>query len=43
MIIDHAFKQNQNKKPKIPGGWENGFPDSKFEIVNRSNYLDFIT
>lgn len=31
-----------NQKKKIPGYFSKNYPDAKFMIVNKSNYLDFI-
>lgn len=39
----YEFKWNAKKKIKAPGGWRNGYPDAKFDVVNTDNYLDFIT
>lgn len=30
-------------KPKIPKLWQSAYPDSSFELINRQNYLNFIT
>lgn len=37
------FKWNANKKSKIPTAFAKSYPDATFEVVNRKNYLDFIT
>jgi len=37
------FKWNSNKKSKMPTAFAKGYPDATFEVVNRKNYLDFIT
>ena len=37
------FKWSKNGKAKVPIAWKKGYPDSTFEIVDRSNYLDFIS
>jgi predicted AAA+ superfamily ATPase len=39
----YEFKWNPNKKVKPPGAWSKGYPDASFEVINKSNYLDFIT
>ena len=36
------FKWNENKKSKIPTAFAKAYPDATFEVINRSNYLDFI-
>jgi hypothetical protein len=30
------------RKIKIPQAWLKGYPDAPFEIIDRSNYMDFI-
>lgn len=37
------FKWNKNSKVKIPGAFAKNYPNASFEIVDKSNYLDFIT
>jgi len=39
----YEFKWNPKKKAKAPGGWRNTYPEASFEVINNSNYLDFIT
>jgi len=36
------FKWNAKKKVKIPGAWKKNYPNTRFEIINTVNYLDFI-
>ncbi len=37
------FKWNENKKSKIPTAFEKAYPEADFEVINKKNYLDFIT
>ena len=37
------FKWNANKKSKMPAAFAKGYTGATFEVVNRNNYLDFIT
>lgn len=37
------FKWNENKKAKIPTAFAKAYPEADFTIVNKSNYLDFIS
>ncbi len=37
------FKWNENRKAKIPRAFAKAYPDASFEVVNKGNYLDFIT
>lgn len=37
------FKWSRTKMPKIPTAFAKAYPDASFEVVNRSNYLDFIS
>jgi uncharacterized protein len=41
----HAFefKWNEYKKSKIPTAFAKAYPDATFTIINKQNYLDFIT
>ncbi|MCO6147641.1 ATP-binding protein [Flavobacterium sp. NRK1] len=37
------FKWNEKKKTKIPAAFSKAYPEASFEIINKANYLDFIT
>lgn len=37
------FKWNENKKVKIPTAFAKAYPDAGFNLINRNNYLDFIS
>ena len=37
------FKWNENKKVKIPTAFAKAYPDAVFNLINKANYLDFIT
>ncbi len=37
------FKWNENKKSKIPIAFAKAYPESTFEVINKQNYLEFIT
>lgn len=37
------FKWSETKKVKIPAAFAKAYPDATFEVINKSNYLDFIT
>ncbi len=37
------FKWNENRKVKIPTAFAKAYPDAGFEVVNKGNYLNFIT
>ena len=45
-IGDHLagfeFKWNGIKKAKIPTAFAKAYPDATFQVINKSNYLDFI-
>ena len=41
-LAGFEFKWNQNKKSKIPTAFAKAYPEASFEVINRSNYLDFI-
>jgi len=36
------FKWNEKKKAKIPTAFAKAYPDAMFDVINKSNYLDFI-
>jgi predicted AAA+ superfamily ATPase len=42
-LAGFEFKWSETKKSKIPGAFAKGYPDATFKVINRSNYLDFIT
>ncbi len=42
-LAGFEFKWNETKKAKIPAAFAKAYPDATFEVINRSNYLDFIT
>jgi len=42
-LTGFEFKWNENRKPKIPGAFAKAYPDASFEVINKGNYLDFIT
>lgn len=37
------FKWNENTKARLPESFANAYPGSKFSIVNRENYMEFLT
>jgi uncharacterized protein len=37
------FKWSKSSNSKIPTAWKKGYPAASFEVVNRTNYLNFIT
>ena len=37
------FKWNENRKAKIPTAFAKAYPEATFEVINKGNYLDFIT
>ncbi len=42
-INAHEIKWNQNTKVTAPAIWGRAYPDSLFTVINRNNYLDFIS
>ncbi|SHG57837.1 hypothetical protein SAMN05444372_107140 [Flavobacterium micromati] len=36
------FKWNEKRKAKIPAAFAKAYPDAMFDVINKSNYLDFI-
>jgi predicted AAA+ superfamily ATPase len=41
-LAGFEFKWNENKKTKIPTAFAKAYPEATFEVINESNYLDFI-
>jgi predicted AAA+ superfamily ATPase len=37
------FKWNENRKVKIPTAFAKAYPEATFEVINKQNYLEFIT
>ncbi|MFV8334863.1 ATP-binding protein [Flavobacterium sp. RSP29] len=42
-LAGFEFKWNETKKVKIPAAFAKAYPEATFEVINKSNYLDFIT
>jgi predicted AAA+ superfamily ATPase len=42
-LAGFEFKWNENRKAKIPTAFGKAYPEATFEVINRNNYLDFIT
>jgi predicted AAA+ superfamily ATPase len=38
----YEFKWNDRKKSRAPKGWQRTYPSATFQVINPSNYLDFI-
>jgi predicted AAA+ superfamily ATPase len=43
ILHGYEFKWNENRKVKIPTAFAKAYPDASFEVINKGNYLDFIT
>lgn len=41
-LAGFEFKWSETKKAKVPTAFAKAYPDATFEVINRSNYLDFI-
>ncbi len=41
-LAGFEFKWSQIKKTKIPTAFAKAYPEARFEVINKSNYLDFI-
>ncbi|MDI5898072.1 ATP-binding protein [Flavobacterium yafengii] len=42
-LAGFEFKWSESKKVKIPAAFAKAYPEATFEVINKSNYLDFIT
>jgi len=43
ILRGYEFKWNENRKSKIPTAFAKAYPDASFEVINKGNYLDFIS
>ncbi|TWI01180.1 hypothetical protein IQ05_00750 [Flavobacterium tiangeerense] len=43
ILRGYEFKWNENRKAKIPTAFAKGYPEASFEVINKQNYLDFIS
>jgi predicted AAA+ superfamily ATPase len=41
-LAGFEFKWSETKKFKIPAAFAKAYPEATFEVINKSNYLDFI-
>lgn len=41
-LAGFEFKWSETKKVKIPTAFAKAYPEATFEVINKSNYLDFI-
>jgi predicted AAA+ superfamily ATPase len=41
-LAGFEFKWSETKKVKIPAAFAKAYPEATFEVINKSNYLDFI-
>jgi hypothetical protein len=42
-LAGFEFKWNENRKVKIPTAFAKAYPEATFEVINKQNYLEFIT
>ena len=42
-LLAFEFKWNENRKSKIPAAFAKAYPEATFTVINKQNYLDFIT
>jgi predicted AAA+ superfamily ATPase len=42
-LSGYEFKWNPKKTPKSPTAWKKNYPDASFEVINKDNFLLFIT
>lgn len=42
-LAGFEFKWNENRKSKIPTAFAKAYPEASFQVINKGNYLDFIT
>ncbi|MFA9192427.1 ATP-binding protein [Flavobacterium sp. FZUC8N2.13] len=42
-LTGFEFKWNENRKTKIPTAFAKAYPEASFDVINKQNYLDFIS
>jgi predicted AAA+ superfamily ATPase len=42
-LAGFEFKWNETKKPKVPTAFAKAYPQATFKVINKGNYLEFIT
>ena len=42
-LAGFEFKWNERKKSKIPTAFAKAYPEASFEVINKQNYLEFIS
>lgn len=42
-LAGFEFKWNERKKSKFPTAFAKAYPEASFEVINKQNYLEFIT
>ena len=42
-LLAYEFKWSSNKKTKIPTAFGKAYQEATFEVIQKENYLDFIT
>ena len=42
-LFGYELKWQNNRKIKVPKDWLSTYPEAKFEIIDRENYLNFVT
>ena len=42
-LAAYEFKWSATKKVKIPTAFKKAYPNANFEVIQKDNYLDFIT
>lgn len=43
LLHGYEFKWSDKKAPKVPPEWASAYPDASYEIINRQNYINFVT
>jgi hypothetical protein len=41
-LYAYEFKWNENRKAKLSQTFADAYPESKFEVINKENFSDFI-
>ena len=42
-LFAYELKWNKDKRAKVPSAWKEGYPDAKYKVISKENYLEWIT
>ncbi len=42
-LYGYEIKWSEDKKPSAPDDWKETYENAEYKVINKDNYLDFIT